>query len=215
MTSSNTSSKHPFWEDEPYLYYAPPTVVPSLPSGFLKLYVILIIVLLLLAPGLALAVIYIPLALGWIIFLALMLSLSYYQIRRRKFLIARVNQIQEEARLHTQASCIGSAVHVAGHPLLARDQAVVLALKGDLLSIFSYDSPSPIDSLPVNQLLSVYTVVYDDERVPHLEAIDSTAQALQITFSRSGENCTCLFRHMRKVRPIDWYHAIQQARFKG
>jgi hypothetical protein len=197
------------------LYYAPPTVVPSLPGGFLKLYVILIIVLWLFVPGIILTAIYVPLGLCWILFFILMLSLSYYQIRRRRSLTTRVNQIQEEARLHTQASCIGSAVHVAGHPLLSRNQPVVLALKGDLLSIFSYDSPSPIDNLPVRQFQAICTVVYDDERVPHLEAIDSTAQALQITFSRAGENWTCLFRSMRKVRPIDWYHAIQQARFKG
>ena len=107
---------------------------------------------------------------------------------------------------------MGSAIHVAGHPLLARDQPVVLALSGDTLSIYSYNSPIPIDTLPVRHMTSIHTVVYDDERVPHIEVVDSAAQALQLSFSRDNSTWTFLLRRMQKVRPVDWYHAIQQAR---
>jgi hypothetical protein len=55
-------------------------------------------------------------------------------------------------------------------------------------------------------------VVYDDERVAHIDVIDSAAQALQLEFLWRGEKCACLFRRMINPRPIDWYDAIQKAR---
>jgi len=148
----------------------------------------------------------------WIIVMTLMLVRGYFLWRRGQLLTKRVAEIQQGARLRTGAAQIGSAVHVAGHPLLTRDQPVVLALSDETLSFFSYDSAVPIDTLPIRQLQSVHTVVYDDERVPHIEVIDSAAQALQLTFTREGAVWTCLFKQMRKVRPVDWYHALQQAR---
>jgi hypothetical protein len=57
--------------------------------------------------------------------------------------------------------------------------------------------------------------VYDDERIPHIEAVDSTAQALQITFLREGKQFSALLRRMKKVRPIDWYHLLQKNRLGG
>ena len=104
-------------------------------------------------------------------------------------------------------------IHLAGHPFLSRDQPVVLALANGSLSIYDYASAIPLDTLSPADLLAVPTVVYDDDRVPHLEAIDSAAQAIQLEFTRSGKTWTCLFHHMQKLRPIDWYHAIQQAAF--
>ncbi|MDH5507295.1 MAG: hypothetical protein OEZ02_08750 [Anaerolineae bacterium] len=123
-------------------------------------------------------------------------------------------KIQALARQNTGATHMGSAVHVAGHPMLARDQPVVLALKHSTLSIHSYESSSPIASLDLGHLDTVHTVVYDDQRVPHLAVIDSAAQALQLTFDLDGRPCTCLFRSMKDLRPIDWYHAIQQTRLE-
>jgi hypothetical protein len=57
-----------------------------------------------------------------------------------------------------------------------------------------------------------YNSYYDDERVPHIDVIDSAAQALQVTVAANGKEYTCLFRRLRKVRAIDWYHAIQKAK---
>ena len=68
-------------------------------------------------------------------------------------------------------------IHLAGHPFLSRDQPVVLALANGSLSIYDYASAIPLDTLSPADLLAVPTVVYDDDRVPHLEAIDSAAQA--------------------------------------
>ncbi len=121
--------------------------------------------------------------------------------------------IQEKARQQSGASVIGSAVHVAGHPLLNRDQEVVLALTPEGLKIFSYEDVHPIDILSVNHIEDLHTVTYDDERIPHTDVINSTAQALQFTYKVNDREYTCLFRRMRKVHPIDWYHELQKARF--
>jgi hypothetical protein len=123
-------------------------------------------------------------------------------------------QIQMRARQTTGAEVIGSAIHIAGHPLLERDQPVVLALKGDELSIYTYQSQVPVDGIRISDIQAIHTVVYDDERVPHIDVIDTTAQALQITFTSKGLDYTCLFRRLRKVRTIDWYHVLQKAKTK-
>jgi hypothetical protein len=57
--------------------------------------------------------------------------------------------------------------------------------------------------------------MYDDERTPHIDAVDSTAQALQIIFRREGREFTALLRSMKKLRPIDWYHTLQKSRMLG
>jgi hypothetical protein len=87
-----------------------------------------------------------------------------------------------------------------------------LALKDGRLSIHGYTSSTAIDTLELRDLRSIETVVYDDDRVPHTGVIDNTAQALQLTFPWHGETCVCLFRRMYKVRPVEWYQAIQTAR---
>ena len=107
---------------------------------------------------------------------------------------------------------MGSAIHVAGHPALERDQAIVLALTEDQLQFYEYDEAKPLAGLPLIDIRAVKTIVYDDERVPHAEVVDSAAQALQIEFEWNGLVWTSLFRAMKQIRPIDWYHAIQQAR---
>jgi hypothetical protein len=126
--------------------------------------------------------------------------------------VARARQVQAQAREKTRALCIGSAVHVAGHPNLDRDQPVILALKSQALEILHYHEAQTLASIALDELVAVLTVVYDDERVPHLDAIDTTAQALQVGFRQDSQEWTCLFRRMKPARPIDWYHAIQKAR---
>ena len=108
---------------------------------------------------------------------------------------------------------MGSAIHVAGHPSLERDQPIVLAITDDSLDFYSFDSSTALVKLGIDDIDAVKTVVYDDERVPHTEVVDSAAQALQIEFNWKGQVCTVLLRAMKQIRPIDWYHAIQQARF--
>ncbi len=152
-------------------------------------------------------------ALVYAIFIALLISYSIVRLRNSAKNMAHARDIQQQAQQLTGASTIGSMIHLAGHPLLSRDQPVVLALANDSLSIYDYTSPVPLDTLSPVDLLSVHTVVYDDDRIPHLEVIDSAAQAIQLEFTRYGKTWTCLFQHMQKLRPIDWYHAIQQAIF--
>jgi hypothetical protein len=69
-----------------------------------------------------------------------------------------------------------------------------------------------LDAIPIQDIDSVKTVVYDDDRTPHDNVIDPAAQALVITFIRDGLLCSSLFRRMLKTRPIDWYHALEKAR---
>ena len=122
--------------------------------------------------------------------------------------------MQENAQRQAGATVMGSAIHVAGHPLLNREQEVVLALTPEGLKIFSYEDGHPLDILSVDHIAELHTVTYDDERIPHIDVINSTAQALQFTYKADGKEYTCLFRRMRKVRPIDWYHELQKARFE-
>lgn len=105
-----------------------------------------------------------------------------------------------------------SAIHVAGHPLLKRDQEVLLSLNRAWLSIYDHDSSELVTRLDVNELDKFQTVSYDDQRVPYVNVIDSAAQAILLTFEFEGETCTALFRNMLDVRPIDWYQAILKAR---
>jgi len=152
---------------------------------------------------------------AFILFGIICLAVIIGLIRRKRVLetVNQVRQIQAHAKEVTRAEVIGSAVHVAGHPALEREQPVVLALKGEMLSIYSYQSQEALDEIPVCEIQAARTVVYDEDRIPHVEVIDNTAQALQIEFRNQGKIWTCLFRRMKKTRPIDWHHAIQQARY--
>jgi hypothetical protein len=206
------SENEPFWIDEPVgSGYSQLETTRSL--AFLwKFAQWIIIVAVGLAPIMLMNLISPVLAWIFIGFYALMIVISVVRLRRTKRLSVEASQIRQRARERTGASHIGSAVHVAGHPRLGRDQNVVLALTGSALSFYNYESAAPLDVLPLERLQSLHTVVYDDERVPHIEVIDSAAQALQLTFLWGEGTCSCLFRSMREFRPIDWYHAIQGAR---
>lgn len=127
---------------------------------------------------------------------------------------ARALRIQQLAKDRTTADYLGSAIHTAGHPSLQVNQPVVLALKDSEIFIYGYGSPIPIDSFPVADIRAVDLVVMDDENIPHAGVIDNNAQALQITFNRRNVECLASFRRMYKVRPVEWYHAIQKARFE-
>lgn len=124
-------------------------------------------------------------------------------------------RIQQLAKERTGSDLLGSAVHIAGHPLLNVNQLVVLGLKDKQLSIYSYESPVPLDTISTLDLRSVDLVVFDDENVPHLGVIDNNARTMQLTFHRNNLEFTCSFRKFLKIRPIDWYHAIQKARLLG
>lgn len=160
-------------------------------------------------------------ALGWgvLIYFALVYGIAIIMVisRRKKMKQDRqeIDQIQQRAREKTGASIIGSAIHVAGNPNLDRDQKIVIALIPSALVVYPYDHDAPIETIPLSQITAVHTVVYDDERTPHLETVDSTAQALQLTIKYGDGEYDCLLRSMWKVRPIDWYHAIQKARIRA
>lgn len=156
---------------------------------------------------------------GWAIAVSLLaiggvalFGLRVYVLWRKLAKRGDTATIQQRAKELTGADIIGSTLHTAGHPLLQVNQPVVLALKGDELSLYDYKSSTPIDSIRVKDLQSIETVVYDEDRVPHIGVADNTAQALQITFNFRGNPCTCVFRRMYKVRAIEWYQAIQKAR---
>ncbi len=143
-----------------------------------------------------------------------MLAIPIWGNYYRKSQETRIKEIQQKAYELTNASVIGSAVHVAGHPLLGRDQRVVLALIDQRIDIFDYSSPTPLCSIEIGAIKDVKTVSYNAERIPQTEVIDSAAQALQLEISVNDKSYTCLFRRMKKMKPIDWYHTIQSARVK-
>jgi hypothetical protein len=133
--------------------------------------------------------------------------------RRARIVATKAEATQRAARQSTGASHIGSAIHVAGHPLLSRDQPVVLALVRDQLSIHSYAAREPLAAIPLEAISSVKTVVYDQDRVPRDDIVDGAAQALKLTMELDGRDWDCLFRRMLSPRPIDWYHALQKAKY--
>lgn len=147
-------------------------------------------------------------------YLLLSTSISIYGIWFRKSRTSRIEEIQKSAKEITNASVIGSAVHVAGHPILDRDQPIVMALVNNDILFYSYENPLPLHRIPISEFISVKTIVYDDDRIPHADIIDSSAQALELKFLWQSNECSTLLRRMKKVRPIDWFHVIQQARLK-
>ncbi len=201
----------PFWEDELEAQAIPPFSIKGMHTLF-RVYRVSFSVLGLLVFFVFFYFLVDPL-LAWLWFLvtSFTIGFGFYQRKKRQEKVKKSLLLQQEAKRRTGASLIGSAVHVAGYPCLEREQAIVIAMVGSEICFFAYDG-TKIDVLPVQEIVSLHTVVYDDERVPHIEAVDSTAQALQITFRRRDKNFTALFRSMKKVRPIDWYHAIQKIR---
>jgi hypothetical protein len=148
----------------------------------------------------------------WLVLIAISTISGYIRKRHKKLEIQRVNDIQKRALEKTGASVMGSAIHVAGVPQLKREQNVVLALIEPNLVVFSYDYNQPLVTIPIQKIITVQTVVYDDERIPHIDVVDASAQAIQLILNYDKQEIACLFRNMKKIRPIDWYHAIQKVR---
>lgn len=220
MISKPTNAEQPFWKDERYPYPRPSgkpqQFIEKLLPWIYACYRITWLIALLSIFGLfavryPLLWIFVALEAGVIMFV-FSRSLSRQRRARNE---PKAEDVQRLARERTGADVIGSAIHVAGHPLLQVKQPVVLGLKGEELSIYSYSSPEPIDTINVRDIEKIQTVVFDDEYVPHADVVDNTAQALQLTLTWRGTPCTCSFRRMYKVRPIDWYQAIQRAKALG
>jgi hypothetical protein len=207
----NSKPQPQFWIDEPEVQ------VGSLRSfKFLVLWVKIsgILILIMCTVLIISLLFYLSHFLGWFYlgFMMIAMGIGLYNRRRIKQSLQGTGSIQQNAQTTTGASLIGSAIHVAGHPLLNREQSVVLALISSNLAIYSYETDQPLAVIPLQQIQSIQTVTYDDERVPHIEVVDSTAQAIQLILKFGDQEIACLFRRMRKVRPIDWYHAVQKAR---
>lgn len=216
MFTKETFQNEPFWMDEPNPYARANSNATSKGnmsswiSRMLQIYAI--IVLLFIFVIIVLLASKFPLLWVFVAFEVILIAGRFFLPRVKETRQAKALRIQQLAKDQTGAEYLGSAIHTAGHPLLKVDQPVVLALKENTLSIYSYDDSTPIDTIPINELLTVNPVVFDDDYIPHVGVIDNTAQALQISFQRQNITYTCSFRRMYKVRPIEWYHAIQKAR---
>ena len=217
MFTNESSQNEPFWIDEPNPYSRSGSSIT--PKGSVSwwisrvLMIYSIFVLLFIFAIIVLLAIEFPLLWFLVALEAILITARIFLPRFRETRQAQAIRIQRLAKDKTAADYLGSAIHTAGHPLLQVNQPVVLALKHAELSIYGYDSSTPIDTLSVNDLQAVNLVVFDDHYSPLVDVIDNTAQALQISFQRQRLDCICSFRRMYKVRPIEWYHAIQKARF--
>lgn len=218
MFAKEYSQNEPFWMDEPNPYSransneAPKGSISWWFSKISQIYALF--VLLFIFVMITFLAIKFPFLWIFVIFEAILIAGRFFLPRMKETPQAKSSRIQQLAKDRTGAQYLGSAIHTAGHPLLQVNQPVVLALKDSEFSIYSYDSPIPIDTLSVNELHAVDPVVFDDDNIPHLGVIDNTAQALQISFQRKNVECICSFRRMYKVRPIEWFHALQQARYE-
>jgi hypothetical protein len=202
----------PFWKDEPYISFPFSSKNTRLPFS---LYFSIVLRGLILIAGIILTYKSPIILLVFIMIIGFPLVIRIYLLVKSKNRFQNIDEIQSLACEKVGASHIGSAIHVAGHPLLQREQPIVLALVDDHLNIYPYENSTPLDVIALKNIQGVYTVAYDDDRVPHIDAIDSVAQALQLTFLWNEQPCTCLFRRMRKLKPIDWYHVIQQVRLQS
>lgn len=218
MLNQKPKPDEPFWKDDLNPYYRP-SLIYSIkgfqPRWISKLILFNTIFIYLLIFGLLiLFALSVPILWLFVVIFAIATAAAIYG---RRFGIAnqdKVVRIQQHAKELTRTDYIGSAIHTAGHPLLQANQPVVLALRDAELSIYSYDSPAAIDTIPVADIIDTSPVVFDDDYIPHVGVIDNTAQALQITIKRQNMEYTCSFRRMYKVRPIEWFHVIQAARVK-
>ncbi len=213
MMESKTASRQPFWVDDLNPYRSVGTTQSKI-IGFTAILLSIYRIIGYLFFLLLFIVLAFQFPIFWIFVLleiAVVGAIIYFA-RLGRSRAEKIVVIQRLAKEVTGASYIGSAIHTAGHPLLQVNQPVVLALKDSELSIYGYDNSTPIDTLSVNDLKAVNPVVFDDDYIPHIGVIDNTAQALQISFQRQNIDCICSFRRMYKVRPIEWYHAIQKAR---
>ena len=208
-----TKSNQPFWKDEPeasfFRYLSKQTHKPF------SMYLTTVVRIIVLFVGVIMFYKSPIVLLIWLAIFGLPLGFRIYLLYKTRVNVQNTDDIQELAKEKTRATQIGSAIHVAGHPLLQRDQPVVLAIVGENVNIYSYENSIPLDSIHLKNIQSINTVVYDDDRVPHIDVIDSAAQALQLTFLWDKQPCTCLFRRMRRMKPIDWYQAIQQVRLQS
>ncbi len=218
MLNMKTSPDEPFWMDEPNPYsrshstitkWSPTWWAWNMFLGYAVIASSFIFVFLI--------ILAIRLPLLWILVAleAVFLAARIFFPRFKETREAKAARIQRLARDKTGADFLGSALHTAGHPLLQVSQPVVLALKDGEFAIYGYDNPTPIDTLRVKDLQAVELVVFDDDHVPHTGVIDNSAQALQLTLPWQRGTCTCSFRRMYKVRPVEWYQAIQKARLTG
>jgi hypothetical protein len=217
MFKKEPPQREPFWMDDPNPYSrAGSNAMPKgnplwLLSRMFQVYAILVLVFL---PSIfILMAIKFPLLWIFVALEVLFIARWFFLRRASKRHQAKVLRIQQLAREKTGAGCIGSALHTAGHPLLQVNQPVVLALNDSALSIYTYDNSTPVDTVLLQEIRAVDPVVFDDDYIPHVGIIDNTAQALQISIQRKNVEWICSFRRMYKVRSIEWYHAIQKARF--
>ena len=131
---SNSSPNQPFWIDEP------DTQIPTSPTSRRMLvwgvnlihysigfFVILIIAALFAQLGSPV------LAWIWVIVTIAFWGFGIYRLRKRKLHVSVVEEIQKRASEMIGANQIGSAIHIAGHPLMQRDQPILLALVKDEL----------------------------------------------------------------------------------
>jgi hypothetical protein len=207
-------SNRPFWKDDIENTIAIKPFTFRMSGWYAKLMVVVVQLSAFLIPAAILVLISPLLMYVWLIVVILIYVNWFFHQRKKRQAIQDIETTQKKAYTLIGTTHLGSAIHVAGHPLLQREQPIVLALVDDQLNIYGFETSTPLDTIYLKSIQAINTVVYDDERVPHIDVIDSAAQALQITFSWHEQSCTCIFRRMRKVRPIDWYHAIQQNRLQ-
>ena len=211
MTMNPKQPDQSFWKDEPDQQAFSPQFTGVFMSAF-KVYRFLF-AFAIFALGFGVLYLLSPILLWfWLALLLLSYGFGLRLRRQKKLEMQEIIAIQARTTARIGASLVGSAVHVAGHPQLEREHNVLLALTVPNLSVYSYETDQALVIIPLQQIVSIQTVVYDEDRIPHVDVVDSTAQAIQLILKYDQQEIACLFRRMKKVRPIDWYHAIQKSR---
>jgi hypothetical protein len=201
-----------FWLDKPNQYDGRQARLDRFLSSWRTAMVVYVAIVGIGFPAFLFALLSKPMLFAWLAFTAFIGARTFWLLRRARARERDATNTQQAAYRATRSIMMGSANHVAGHPALGRDQRVLLAVGEDAFRLFAFSSPEPLDQVLATAIQKVELVVYDDERIPHTDAIDAAAQALQLTFARGTTTVRCLFNQMLDYRPIDWYHQLERLR---
>lgn len=124
---------------------------------------------------------------------------------------ARIERVQAQALATTGAERLGTAIHTAGHPQLEANQPVVLALKGDVVTVYGYESARPLTSFSGREIHAITPLALDDDGVFRPAPVANVTQALELKLAWKETECTCVFRKMLKVRALEWYQLLSRA----
>lgn len=156
----------PFWKDDIENTIAVKPFTFRMSGWYAKLMVVVVQLSAFLIPAVIFALLSPLLMYVWLIVVILIYVNWFFHQRKKRQAAQDIENTQKKAYTLIGTTHLGSAIHVAGHPLLQKEQPIVLALVDDQLNIYGFETSTPLDTIYLKSIQATNTVVYDDERVP-------------------------------------------------